>query len=152
MKNKIKYIFVFIIYIIVISVNLLDSIKYPDSEVGLVNIVVSVFFLIVIIWFTVYQINKNDKISSILLSGAVFGGILVYAMEHFKDIMLNNMILDIFSNIQIPFFILFITPLFGLNFFLNVSYGRFSIIMSIIYFSILIAKFLFGKKYSGSKR
>ncbi|MBN4050717.1 MAG: hypothetical protein COA82_11220 [Alkaliphilus sp.] len=148
---KINFKHVLVVYITAIGVNLLDSVKYPDSKIGLVNVAVSLLAFATIIIFSNYQIrnsNSNSKRNNVFLVAAIWSGILVYIITVFKDVMLNNTILDMFSNIQFPLYILFVTPLFGLNYFLEVTYGKLSMIIAIVYSVVLIIKVFLEKKYA----
>ncbi|MEZ7173075.1 hypothetical protein [Sporosarcina sp. OR05] len=46
---------------------------------------------------------------------------------------MNNAVLDIILSVQYPLYVLFITPLFGLNVVMNAGYGVFSAIISVVY-------------------
>lgn len=142
---------IFLIYITTIVVNLFDSIKYPDYlEAGLINLIVSLVFLISIIVYVLYQVKNNDKDKriDIFLITATLSGILIYIIVSFYDFMFNNMIVDVISNIQFPLYILFITPLFGLNYILNINYDLLSLVISGIYFIIyLVNLFLYKDLY-----
>ncbi len=146
MKNRMKVIIA--TYIISLSINLFDSIKYPDSEIGLINLILSLIFLIAVSNFLLYTLknNYNTKIIKILLSIASISGVLIYIIVSFYDYMFDNMILDIISNIQFPLYILYITPFFGLNYIFDISYGAFSLIISIVYFIFLLS--IFWKEHS----
>ena len=146
MNNRIKIIIS--TYIISLSINLFNSIKYPDSKIGLLNFIFSLIFLISVLNCILYTLKNNysTKIIKRFLGLASISGVLIYLISSFYDYIFKNMILDIISNIQFPLYILFITPFFGFNYIFDISYGVFSLSISIIYFIFLLS--IFYKEYS----
>ncbi|MCU9613044.1 hypothetical protein OEV98_05705 [Caldibacillus lycopersici] len=54
-------------------------------------------------------------------------------MKLFEDVMTDHALLDMIASIQYPFYVVFRTPLFGLNYLFAIRYATFSLVMSAVY-------------------
>lgn len=133
---KIKLLFLLICsYIVAFSINLLPSVKHPDSTIGIFNLMATVLFLLAMGVF-INKASYKGKSNKILKGFLVFGflsGLVVYVITTFESKMVDYAVLDILASIQYPFYLLFITPLFGINYLLNINYEFFSALMSVVY-------------------
>ncbi|MEC1180707.1 hypothetical protein P9B03_19815 [Metasolibacillus meyeri] len=118
------------LYVITFAVNLFTSIKYPDANIGIQHIAVSLVLFSYVLFFISKEIRNKRVISKLkifLLLGAVVN-IAVYVINLFE-----GRVMDLVANIQYPAFLLFTTPLFGLNMLSNLNVGSFSLIIALIY-------------------
>jgi len=134
-------------YLLSFSVNLIPSLKHPDSILHIHNLIVSILFTVVLLIITKLG---SKKIIFFSLVGIV-AGVLVYLLQQFEDILINNVVLDTIASIQYPLYILFITPIFGVNLFFNLDYGVFSLVLAIFYCLILGLTIYFFHHYSRRK-
>ncbi len=127
-------------YLIAFSTNLIPSLKHPDSNISIFNLLATflllIAFLIVIkkVWSS-GKLHKNLK--RFLLVGFI-SGLVIYGIKIFEDTLMNYNVLDMIASIQYPFYLLFITPLFGLNYLFDISYEMFSLLISAVYALIII--------------
>lgn len=135
MKNKIGYVLVFS-YLLALITNLIPSIKYPDSNLSIINISVTFFFLIVLIIFSIN--NKFSRKFNIFLYCGILSGILIYVINTYEIIYIEN--------IQYPFFVIFVTPLFGGNVLFDMKYETFSLLVSFTFLVIYVSKVISRKK------
>lgn len=127
-------------YLIAFITNLIPSIKYPDTTMNILNLTVTILFLMTLLIFTKkasYNSKSNKGLKTILLLGFI-SGIVVYVIKRFEETMLNYVILDMIASIQYPLYLIFTTPLFGLNYLFQMNYGIFSLLMSAVYVISLI--------------
>ena len=64
--------------------------------------------------------------------GAI-SGVIVFVITTFEHAMIGNGILDVIASIQYPFYLIFVTSLFGGNILFDLSYGAYSLWMSLFY-------------------
>lgn len=130
-------------YLISFATNLFPSLKHPDSTTALLHFLAAMLFLIGLVLF-IYKAPhsiKFDQGFKLLLIVGILAGLIVFVCGLLEGSLSNSFILDVSTAIQYPFYFLFITPLFGLNYLLDLSYEIFSIIMSVVYlilFTLLI--------------
>lgn len=135
MKNKVVYILI-LTYLLATIINLIPSLKYPDSNLSVINILVSVFFLLALL---VFSINKTHyKVFNLFLIFGIIGGCLIYVINKFD--------IAIIENLQYPLYIIFITPLFGGNAIFDYEYGVYSLLVTITYLIIYNLKAFFKKR------
>ena len=133
---KLKWLMILItLYVIAFITNLMPAAKYPDTTMNSLNLLVSILFLITLLIFTKKASNKWLKM--FLLLGSI-SGLVVYAIKRFEDTMMNYVIWDIIASIQYPFYLIFTTPLFGINYLFQMNYEIFSLLMSAVYVIALI--------------
>lgn len=127
-------------YLIAFITNLMPSLKYPDATMNILCLLVTILFLMTLLIFTKkasYTIKSNKGLKTFLLLGFI-SGLVVYAIKGFEDTMMNYVILDMIASIQYPFYLIFTTPLFGMNYLFQMNYEIFSLLMSAVYFIALI--------------
>ena len=138
--TKKTLIFLIFSYIAAFVINLIPSIKHPDSNVTFLNLLVTVLFIITLLVIVRKATHKNmvNKSLNLFLIFGVLSGLVVYVITKFEHITLKYAILDVIASIHYPFYIIFITPLFGLNYLFDVNYEVFSLWMSLVYLGTII--------------
>lgn len=131
-----------IAYILALVCNFIPSIKFPDSEIGVINIIVTIIFLGALV---VLSLKGKNWAKTFLLVGTI-GGIVVSIIHALEMGLFDNAIYGIVSGLQYPFYILFITPLFGGNALLEINYGLYSFIIAGIYLVLLLLNMTSFKK------
>ncbi|WP_337017976.1 hypothetical protein [Oceanobacillus massiliensis] len=63
----------------------------------------------------------------------VISGVFVFVITTFEHAMFDNVILDSIASLQYPFYLIFTTPVFGVNILFDLSYGSYSLLMSLFY-------------------
>ena len=97
--------------------------------------------LLLVLLICIKKIFYSAKFNKILILFLAFGslsGLFVYIVKMFENTILNFTILDIMASIQYPLYLIFITPLFGVNYLLQTRYETFSLAMSAVYVLALI--------------
>ncbi|MER2261306.1 MAG: hypothetical protein ABS934_04775 [Psychrobacillus sp.] len=137
MKQINKFlIMIIVIYIIALLVNFVPAIKFPDHRISIFNLAISVLFLIGILY---YSSVKNG----IVLYGIGFVATsVIFVVNLIESYLFDYVVLDVLANIQYPLYVIFVIPFFGLNKLLNMSYGNFSFIVSLLYLIILAGSLL----------
>lgn len=136
--NKMKLnLFILLIcsYLIAFSTNLISSLKHPDSTMSIFNLFATALFLIVLLILlkkASYSGEFNKGLKAFLIFGFI-SGLVVYVIKMFEDTMMDYAILDMIASMQYPFYLMFTTPLFGLNYLFDISYESFSLLMSVVY-------------------
>jgi hypothetical protein len=148
MKRTIFFVALICSYLIAVFLNFIPSIK--DSAINIVNLLVSVLFMIIFLVSIKTGLSNNKtekKLKVFLLLGSVTG-LFVYFIAILENAFMENIIYDIISGVSFPFYILFITPFFGFNYLFNWSYEIFSLLISLVYVLsfILIVTFKRSKK------
>lgn len=127
-------------YLLAFSTNLFPSLKHPDSNMNIFNLLATTLFLIVLLIFVkkgVYSGKSNKKLKLFLIFGFI-SGLVVYVINMFESTMMDYAMLDIIASIQYPFYLIFTTPLFGVNFLFDLSYATFALLMSAVYVLVFI--------------
>jgi len=63
----------------------------------------------------------NDRVAKLYVTALLFAGVTVFTLHSFETYVYDIVILDALFAIQYPLYLLFVTPLFGLNLFFNVE-------------------------------
>ncbi|WP_164667284.1 hypothetical protein [Virgibacillus doumboii] len=129
-------------YSLAFSVNFMPSIKHPDSNMNMLNLLVSLLFVLILFLYA----RKGNKIFRIFTIAGVTSGIIVFVITRFEHLMYNNVLLDMIASIQYPLYLIFITPLFGGNIAFGMSYGAYGLLMSLVYGLVFIVSTGFKKK------
>lgn len=127
-------------YLTAFVINFMPSLKHPDSEMNIINLFATIFFLLVIVIVAIKKTNpkkENKKLMVFLMSGAI-AGVLVYFIKMYEDITFQYAVLDIIASIQYPIYLIFTTPLFGANILLDFSYATFALVTSFFYLLVFI--------------
>ncbi|WHX24497.1 hypothetical protein QNH47_09825 [Virgibacillus halodenitrificans] len=141
MKYK-HLLFLIASYILAFSVNLMPSIMHPDLKVDGFNLLVTLLFMFLLLLYS-RRGSKKLKVFAVL---GVISGILVFFITTFEHAMFDNIILDSIASLQYPFYLIFITPVFGGNLLFAQSYGSYSLLISLFYGIILGLTIYFKKK------
>ncbi|WP_226036573.1 hypothetical protein [Aquibacillus saliphilus] len=139
-----KYLFLILLigsYLLAFSINLIPSIKHPDLTIGIFNLLVTILFMVLLLLYS----EKGSKILKIFSIFGVISGVIVFVITTFEHDMIGNGILDVIVSIQYPFYLIFITPLFGGNILFDLSYGTYSLLMSLFY-GVVIGLTVYFKK------
>ena len=134
------FIFFICSYIVALAINLIPSIKHPDYNVTILNLLVTISF-IVTLFVVVRKVTHRNAFYNSLNIFLIFGflsGWIVYVITKFEHITLKYAILDVIASIHYPFYIIYTTPLFGLNYLFDVNYEVFSLLMSVVYLGTII--------------
>lgn len=135
MKFKLG-IFLAVSYFIAFSLNLVPSIKHPDSTINILNLLAAALFLVALL--TAVKKGTFKGIKLFLIAGFV-SGLVVYTLNLMEDTLMSHAVLDVITSIQYPVYLLFITPLFGMNYLFDISYGVFSLLMAGVYGLIFVS-------------
>jgi len=135
MKFKLG-IFLAVSYFIAFSLNLVPSIKHPDSTINILNLLAAALFLVALL--TAVKKGTFKGIKLFLIPGFV-SGLAVYVFKLMGDTLMSHAVLDVITSIQYPVYLLFITPLFGMNYLFDISYGVFSLLMAGVYGLIFVS-------------
>lgn len=122
------------LYVVAFTINVIPSIKHPDSNMNIFNLFATILFLLVLLMYS----KKSTKKLKILSIFGVISGVLVFVITRVEDFMFNYAILDAIGSIQYPLYLIFTTPLFGINFLFDLSYGTFALLMSLFYIFVFI--------------
>lgn len=141
--------FVFFVgtYVIAFSTNLIPSLKHPDSVMNTFNLIATGLFLTALLMFikeTSFCSKFKSGLKAIFLFGSI-SGLIVYSIKISESVMIDYAILDIIGSIQYPFYLIYTTPLFGINYLFNLNYEAFSLLMSSVYSMAFIRIMSFKK-------
>ena len=122
-------------YLIAFTINLIPSIKHPDSILSIFNLLATMLFLTALL-LSIKKASLSDTFNKglkvFLIVGSI-SGLVVYGIKMVEDTMINYVILDMIASIQYPFYLMFTTPLFGVNYLFKINYETFSLSMSALY-------------------
>ena len=129
------FIFLICSFLIAFTLNLIPSLKHPDSTMNVFNILATALFLIALLLFIkkASHSEKSKKGLKVFLIIGFIAGLIVYVIKMLEGTMTDYAILDMIASIQYPFYLIFTTPLFGLNYLFDISYETFSLLMSAVY-------------------
>jgi hypothetical protein len=137
------YLLFSIVYLLVLMVNLIPSIKYPDGNLNIWNLIFTILFILILFYFS----RKVAKAINLFLIGGAVGGTLIYIVNFIDEIALNSLITDLIVNIQYPFFIIFVTPFFGVNSLFQFNVSLFSLLSSFFYIIVLLFTVILKKSH-----
>jgi hypothetical protein len=140
MKNKFSILLI-VSYLLAFSVNLMPSLKYPDVNVNIFHLLATLLFIFLLLMYS----KKGSKTLKVFSIVGVVSGVLIFVVKTFENAMLENAILDAIASIQYPLFLIFTTPIFGGNILFNLSYGSYSLLMSLFYGAVLCLTLYFKK-------
>jgi len=124
-----------ILLIFSLGYNLLDSIMYPDSSITIFNFIVSIVYLLFAIYFVYYLIQKGAyNILRDVSKIGIISGLVIFIFRATLQF------------ITVPLFVIFVTPIFGFNYFFQFSYEIMSISCSVLYLIIYLAQLYYRKK------
>ncbi len=143
MKNRFSILLI-VSYLLAFSVNLMPALKYPDLNVNIFNLLITLLFIFLLLMYS----KKGSKTLKIFSIVGVISGVLIFVVKIFENAILENAILDAIASIQYPLFLIFTTPIFGGNILFNLSYGSYSLLMSLFYGAVLCLTLYFKKNFA----
>lgn len=123
-----------VVYIIALMVNLIPSATFPDATILPLHAAASVALVLCMIG-TCLMKNRAAKL---YITALLFASVTVFTLNSFETYMHDILLLDALFSIQYPLYILFVSPLFGLNFFTNVEAEYVSLITFFTALSLLV--------------
>ena len=137
MKRKWKIILFIAMYVIALAINLIVSVMFPDLRIEVFHFIASILLFIVLI----FVITQTARFTNwFLIAGAVSSCFVAFA-QHFEELLTSNWALDMLSGIQYPLYVIFNTPLFGLNYIFGFLPGSFALLCAGLFtFLFVIAK------------
>lgn len=124
-----------IIYIVALGINLLDAIKFPDADLNILNLIISLIML-VLIGVAAVKESSFTKVTAVLTLSSVLVFVFTVIGDRWGDISL----VDILTSLKYPLYIVFTAPFFGMNYILNIQYEYFALIMG----GVFMLMFLYG--------
>ena len=121
-------------YLVAFSINLMPALKYPDLNVNLFNLVVSIIFVTAILLYA----RKGEQKLAIFSMVGLISGVIVFLITTFESFIFEYAILDLIASIQYPLYLIFTTPLFGGNLLINVNYEVYSLLTSLFYLIVYV--------------
>ncbi|ASK64007.1 hypothetical protein CFK37_18520 [Virgibacillus phasianinus] len=134
-------------YLLAFSTNLMPSAKHPDLNMNIFNFLTTTLFIIILLLFAKQGSNGKSgtrKLQIFSTLGIISGGI-IFLIKSFENVMFDYVVLDSIASIQYPFYLIFTTPLYGINSLLDLNYAAYSLLMSLFYILVLIISFNFKK-------
>ena len=122
-------------YGISFAVNVIPSLKYPDTQLYMYQLLPAalvVLLLTALIMKGSYNSRLYGRIKGFLFIGFI-SGIFVFAVKQFEHSMIDSFLFDMISSMQYPFYLIFTTPLFGLNLLFDFPYETFSLLIGALY-------------------
>lgn len=105
------------VYAIAFVLNVIPSVTFPDTTIGPLQATSSVLLVLCMMGTCVL----NDRVAKLYVTALLFAGVTVFTLHSFETYVYDIVILDALFAIQYPLYLLFVTPLFGLNLFFNVE-------------------------------
>jgi len=135
MKKNI--VLVIVVWLISIVSNISVSFFYPDTNISVFNLIVSILFLTVI-GYSVFNFIRQQNFGIVLYIGIIgaVSGLLVSLFESMNTAQF----------ITLPLYVLVITPLFGLNYLMNLNIALFSLVVLFIFIPIIMLQLYFKKQ------
>ncbi|MFF5995657.1 hypothetical protein AAGS61_13040 [Lysinibacillus sp. KU-BSD001] len=119
-----------IIFIVTLSLtfclNFWSALKYPDIELTFIGFVATCIYISVVVMMS----KKCAR--NFCVIGAI-SSLLVALLISFETVLTENMLLNMIFSVQYPLYVVFIMPLFGLNFMTDLPLQWFSCICIGIY-------------------
>ncbi|UFU00026.1 hypothetical protein KO561_03410 [Radiobacillus kanasensis] len=128
-------------YFLAFSVNLMPAIKHPDLDVNVFHLLVTLFFMLLLLMYS----KKGSKKLKVFALVGVISGLLVFVITTFEHAMFEHVILNSIAALQYPFYLIFTTPVFGGNMLFDLSYGSYSLLVSLFYGVVFVLTNFFRK-------
>lgn len=134
-------------YMAALFVNLWPAMFYPDSTFTPWMIGFSAMLLIVLALLLnrMPLFSKGNFVIIVLFFVGSFGGAFIYIANTLSWTWSESFVLNVLSNGQFLFYLPFVVPLFGLNYFFALPFQQFSLLVGVFYF-IVVSCLLFYKK------
>ncbi len=135
--KKLAIIF-FVLWIGAFGYNLQLALLYPDGTIMIGNLVVSIAYLGLVVFVFMYLIHKKEfKILKLIGLLGTISVIIIFLLG----------LINTGEFISLPLYIIFVTPLFGFNYLLDLDWEVFSILCSVVYLMIFLVQLLISRKY-----
>lgn len=131
-------------YLLAFSVNFMPALKHPDLSMDIFNLLVTLLFMFILLIYS----KKGTKQLILFSMIGVISGLLVFVITTFEHAMIGIGILDVIASIQYPFYFIFTIPIFGGNILFDLSYGEYSLLMSLFYGIVFGITIYFKKNYN----
>lgn len=105
------------VYILAFIVNLIPSFMFPDAKIHPIHAFASGLLLVCMLGTCLLR----NRAAKLFIMAILFASVTVFTLNSFETYMYDIVVLDALFAIQYPLYILFVAPLFGLNYFLNVN-------------------------------
>jgi hypothetical protein len=113
------------------------SLKYPDANISSYHYLLSVIFILILFLVLKKEYGLNKKLVRVVLLIDACACFIAGGLELFQPYFIKNIVFSIIEGIKYPLYLLWVTPLFGLNFFFHQLAGSFSILAGIFYLVVL---------------
>lgn len=123
-----------VVYVIALIVNIIPSATFPDATIRPLHAAASVALLFCLLGTCLLR----NQVAKLYITALLFASVTVFTLNSFETYMRDILLLDALFSIQYPLYILFVSPLFGLNFFLNVGAEYVALITFFIAILLLI--------------
>lgn len=118
-------------------VNFIPSIKYPDSSIHAHHLILSAAC---ILSFLIFSLISKRSIFKFFLVTGMLSGLLIFTLIYLESYFLGNLFFDMLSSIYYVLYIVFVTPLFGINQVLNAEVAYLSLFTSSIYLVLYLVQ------------
>lgn len=144
LNNKKRLLFLLLIssYILAITVNFMPSIKFPDLQLYILNLAVSILFAASLL---IYTTTGSKRLILFSAAGAI-SVIIIFIVTTFEEAIFENVLLDVIASVQFPLYILYATPLFGGNLIFHFPYETYSIFLALFYITAFLLALYYKKK------
>ncbi|KAB8138106.1 hypothetical protein F9U64_06585 [Gracilibacillus oryzae] len=133
-------------YFLAFVFNFMPALKHPDLDMGILNVLVTVLFMFLLLMYT----KKGNRFLKLFSVFGVISSVIVFIIATFEHTMIGNGIFDISATMQYPFYLIFITPLFGGNILFDLSYSFYSLLMSLFYGVVFVLTAYSKKEHAKS--
>lgn len=136
------------VYVIAFIVNLIPSIMFPDATIQPIHAVTSGLLLVCMFGTCLMR----NRVAKLLIMAILFASVTFFTLNSFKTYIYDIALLDALFAIQYPLYILFVAPLFGLNYFLNVNPEYVALLVFFIAILLLIVHEVAVTRFDGVKQ
>lgn len=136
------------VYVIAFIVNLIPSIMFPDATIQPIHAVASGLLLVCMFGTCLMR----NRVAKLLIMAILFASVTFFTLNSFETYIYDIALLDALFAIQYPLYILFVAPLFGLNYFLNVNPEYVALLVFFIAILLLIVHEVAVTRFDGVKQ
>ena len=128
-KNKVFSIVTICVYLLALIINFTVAIKYPDLSISTPSFLISLILLLLLLFYSFF----GGKIYRIMMIIGVVGSVFISVVQYYQDVIYDIWILDVLSALQYPLYVMYVAPLFGINFLLDYTPAMYSLSVSIVF-------------------
>lgn len=136
------------VYVIAFIVNLIPSIMFPDATIQPIHAIASGLLLVCMFGTCLMR----NRVAKLLIMAILFASVTFFTLNSFETYIYDIALLDALFAIQYPLYILFVAPLFGLNYFLNVNPEYVALLVFFIAILLLIVHEVAVTRFDGVKQ